>query len=179
MTCTACVNSVESILRKIPGVKRAVVALATSSGEVDYDPSIVSKDEIVSAVEDAGFEAAFLQSSEQDKFCFCIAGLHAERDIHLLQGILEDIEGVREFNINNNMLDFEVIVDPEAIGLRSIVDAVENGSRGKLKATVKNPSNGAASNDTKEQSKLLRVFISSLILSVSAILYIMVASLLY
>ncbi|KAL0912279.1 hypothetical protein M5K25_018241 [Dendrobium thyrsiflorum] len=166
MTCAACVNSVEGILRKIPGVKRAVVALATSSGEVDYDPSIISKDDIVSAVEDAGFEAAFLQSSEQDKFCFAIAGLHADKDVHLLQGILENIEGVRKFEINDNMSEFEVIFDPEAIGLRSIVDAVESGSRGKLKATARNPSNGAASSDTKEASKLLRLFISSLILSV-------------
>lgn len=178
MTCAACVNSVEGILRKIPGVKRAVVALATSSGEVDYDPLIISKDDIVSAVEDAGFEAAFLQSNEQNKFCFGIAGLHAERDVHLLQGILDNL-GVSQFEINNNMAEFEVIFDPEVIGLRAIVDAVESGSRGKLKATARNPCNVAASNDTKEASKLLRLFISSLILSVSVFFYIMVASSLF
>ncbi|CAA3001032.1 copper-transporting ATPase RAN1-like [Olea europaea subsp. europaea] len=33
----ACVSSVESILRKLLGVKRAMVALATSLGEVEYD----------------------------------------------------------------------------------------------------------------------------------------------
>ncbi|KAK1361715.1 hypothetical protein POM88_046189 [Heracleum sosnowskyi] len=42
MTCAACVNSVEGILRKLPGVKRAVVALATSLGEVEYDPTIIT-----------------------------------------------------------------------------------------------------------------------------------------
>ncbi|KAF9587625.1 hypothetical protein IFM89_004457 [Coptis chinensis] len=53
MTCAACVNSVEGILRKLPGVKRAVVALSTSLGEVEYEPTSISKEEIVDAIEDA------------------------------------------------------------------------------------------------------------------------------
>ncbi|KAK4399551.1 Copper-transporting ATPase RAN1 [Sesamum angolense] len=60
MTCAACVNSVEGILRKLPGVGKAVVALATSLGEVEYDPSVISKDDY-NAIEDAGFEASFVQ----------------------------------------------------------------------------------------------------------------------
>jgi len=179
MTCAACVNSVEGILKKIPGVKRAVVALATSSGEIDYDPAVISKDEIVSAVEDTGFEAEFIQSSEQDKFSFNIVGLQGETDVHLLQGILGNTKGVRQFEIRNNMSEFEVSFDPEVIGLRSIVDAVENGSRGKLKASARNPYNGAISNDNKEASKMLRLFISSLILSVSVILHVMKTSSLF
>ncbi|GFS43069.1 copper-exporting ATPase [Actinidia rufa] len=67
MTCAACVNSVEGILRDLPGVKRAVVALATSLGEVEYDPTVISKDDIVNAIEDTGFEGSLVQSSEQDK----------------------------------------------------------------------------------------------------------------
>ncbi|KAI3962754.1 hypothetical protein MKW98_029913 [Papaver atlanticum] len=49
MTCAACVNSVESILRELPGVKRAVVALATSLGEVEYDSAFINKDAIIEA----------------------------------------------------------------------------------------------------------------------------------
>ena len=33
MTCVACVNSVEGILKDFPGVKREILALATSLGE--------------------------------------------------------------------------------------------------------------------------------------------------
>ncbi|KAG0451593.1 hypothetical protein HPP92_015687 [Vanilla planifolia] len=166
MTCAACVNSVEGVLRKVPGVKRAVVALATSLAEVEYDPSIISKDEIVVAVEDAGFEASFLQSNEQDKFCFGIAGLNSEEDVHLLQGILRNIKGVRQFEFRNNMSEMELVFDPEAVALRAIVEAVESGSWGKLKATVPNPYNQAASNDAKEASKMLQLFISGLVFSV-------------
>jgi len=89
MTCAACVNSVEGILKKLPGVKRAAVALATSLGEVEYDSTAISKDEIVQAIEDAGFEAALLQSSEQDKALLGLTGLHTERDVELLHDILK------------------------------------------------------------------------------------------
>ncbi|KAF3499496.1 hypothetical protein F2Q69_00041786, partial [Brassica cretica] len=58
MTCAACVNSVEGILKDLAGVKRAVVALATSLGEVEYDPNIINKDDIITAIEDAGFEGS-------------------------------------------------------------------------------------------------------------------------
>ncbi|CAN1327777.1 Copper-transporting ATPase RAN1 [Linum perenne] len=75
MTCAACVNSVEGILKDIPGVKRAVVALATSLGEVEYDPSVISKNDIVNAIEDAGFEGALVQSSQQDKLIVGVTGV--------------------------------------------------------------------------------------------------------
>ncbi|KAH9325015.1 hypothetical protein KI387_005193, partial [Taxus chinensis] len=52
MTCAACVNSVEGILRNLPGVTRAVVALATSLGEVEYDSNQINKTEIITTIED-------------------------------------------------------------------------------------------------------------------------------
>ncbi|GFZ06076.1 copper-exporting ATPase [Actinidia rufa] len=85
MTCAACVNSVEGILRDLPGVKRAVVALATSLGEVEYDPTKISKDDIVNAIEDAGFEGSLVQSSEQDKIILGVSGMSSELDAQLVE----------------------------------------------------------------------------------------------
>ncbi|KAG2648829.1 hypothetical protein PVAP13_1NG066800 [Panicum virgatum] len=144
MTCAACVNSVEGILKKLPGVKRAVVALATSLGEVEYDPSAISKDEIVQAIEDAGFDAALLQSSEQDKVLLSVTGLHTEGDVDVLHDILKKIE----------------------VGLRQIVDTIEMESNDRLKAHVQNPYLQAASNDAQEASKTLHLLLSSLLLSI-------------
>lgn len=167
MTCANCVNSVEGILKKLPGVKGAVVALATSLGEVEYVPSAISKDEIVQAIEDAGFEAAFLQSSEQDKILLGLTGLHTERDADVLHEILKKMDGLRQFNVNTVLSEVEIIFDPEAIGLRSIVDTIEMGSNGRLKAHVQNPYSRGASNDAQEASKMFNLLRSSLFLSVS------------
>lgn len=56
MICAACVNSVKCTLRDLPGVKRAVVALAREK-MID----------IVTAIEDAGFEGSLVQSNQQDR----------------------------------------------------------------------------------------------------------------
>ncbi|CAN6200852.1 unnamed protein product [Urochloa humidicola] len=138
MTCANCVNSVEGILKKLPGVQGAVVALATSLGEVEYVPSAISKDEIVQAIEDASFEAAFLQSSEQDKILLGLIGLHTERDVEVLNDILKKVDGLRQFDVNTVRSEVEIVFDPEAVGLRSIVDTIEMGSNGRLKAHVQN-----------------------------------------
>ncbi|RCV22003.1 hypothetical protein SETIT_4G185100v2 [Setaria italica] len=166
MTCANCVNSVEGILKKLPGVKGAVVALATSLGEVEYVPSLISKDEIVQAIEDAGFEAAFLQSSEQDKILLGLIGLHTERDVEVLHDILKKMDGLRQFDVNTVLSEVEIVFDPEAVGLRSIVDTIEMGGNGRLKAQVQNPYTRGASNDAHEASKMLNLLRSSLFLSI-------------
>ncbi|ERN15033.1 hypothetical protein AMTRI_Chr02g214090 [Amborella trichopoda] len=166
MTCAACVNSVEGILRKLPGVKRAVVALATSSGEVEYDPNDITKDEIVEAIEDAGFDALYIQSNEEDKVSFRVAGLFSEVDVQHIDGMLKSIKGVKQFLVNRSLAELEILFDPQIIHLRSIVDALQKGSNGRFKAILHNPYTRLASNDMEESISMFRLFTSSLFLSV-------------
>ncbi|KAL1567543.1 serine/threonine protein kinase Ran1, variant 3 [Salvia divinorum] len=166
MTCVACVNSVEGILRNLPGVKRAVVALATSLGEVEYDPSFTSKEDIVCAIEDAGFVASFVQSNEQDKLLLGISGVASETDVQLLNDILCNLKGVRQFSIDQTTQDLEIHFDPEVLGSRILVDAIESDSSGKLKLFVKNPYARMASKDLEESLNVFRLFTASFILSV-------------
>ena len=170
MTCAACVNSVEGILSKLIGVKRAVVALTTCLGEVEYNPSLISKEDIVLAIEDAGFDAEFLRSSEQDKTVLMVDGLFSVIDVHLLEGILMHLKGVNQFNVNVENREVEVTFDTEVLGLRSIVDFIEKESGEKLKVHAQSPYSRRASGDEEEASKMFRVFMRSLLLSVSIIL---------
>ncbi|KAL5578253.1 hypothetical protein UlMin_019952 [Ulmus minor] len=170
MTCAACVNSVEGILRDLPGVKRAVVALATSLGEVEYDPTVISKDDIVNAIEDAGFEAALVQSSEQDKIVLGVAGVYSEMDVQVLGDILSNIKGVRQFNFDWITRELEVLFDPEVVNSRSLVDGIDGGSNGRFNLRVANPYTRMTSRDVEEASKMFRLFLSSLFLSVPVFL---------
>ncbi|GAB4840915.1 serine/threonine protein kinase Ran1 [Ancistrocladus abbreviatus] len=170
MTCAACVNSVEGILRKLPGVTRAGVSLATSLGEVEYDPSIISKDDIVNAIEDAGFEGSLVQSSEQDKIIVGVAGVSDEMDAKSLEGLLSHINGIRQFQFDRTMRELEVLFDTELIGCRSLVDSIEEASGGRYKLHVKNPYSRMTSKDLEESSKMFKLFTSSLLLSVPVFL---------
>ncbi|XP_061368671.1 copper-transporting ATPase RAN1-like isoform X2 [Gastrolobium bilobum] len=165
MTCAACVDSVEGILRNLPGVKRAVVALATSLGEVEYDPSVISKDDIVNAIEDSGFEASFEQSSEQDKIILEVVGVYSLIDAQVLEGILSSMKGVRQFHFDQISGELDVLFDPEVLSSRSLVDGIHGGSNGKFKLHVRSPYTRMASK-VEETSTMFRLFISSLFLSI-------------
>ena len=167
MTCAACVNSVEGILRNLDGVKKAVVALATSLGEVEYDPSVFSKVEIVGAIEDAGFEASFVQSSEQDKVVLGVVGVYSLSDAQVLEGMLGGMKGVRQFRFNMVLNELDVVFDPEVISSRSLVDGIQLGSNGKFRLHVRNPYARMAAKDGAESSAMFQLFFSSLLLSVS------------
>ncbi|GAV83847.1 E1-E2_ATPase domain-containing protein/HMA domain-containing protein/Hydrolase domain-containing protein, partial [Cephalotus follicularis] len=170
MTCAACVNSVEGILRDLPGVKRAVVALATSLGEVEYDPTVIGKDDIVNAIEDAGFEGSLVQSSEQDKIVLGVAGIVSEMDVQLLEGILITLKGVRQFRFDRASGELDVHFDPEVVSSRSLFDEIEGGSKGKFKLHVMNPYSRMTSKDVEEASNMFHLFTSSLFLSIPVFL---------
>lgn len=167
MTCAACVNSVEGILRRLNGVKRVVVALATSLGEVEYDPNVISKDDIVAAIEDAGFEGSFVQSNGQDQVLFGVGGVYSLGDARVLEGMLSGTKGVRQFRFDPVLNELDVAYDPVVISSRSLVDGIQLGSNGKFRLHVRNPYARMASKDGSETSTMFRLFISSLVLSVS------------
>ncbi|KAH1041573.1 hypothetical protein GYH30_024098 [Glycine max] len=137
MTCAACVNSVEGILRNLPGVKRAVVALATSS-----------------------------ESNEQDKIILGVVGVYSLIDTQVLEGILSSTKGVRQFHFDKVSGELDVLFDPEVLSSRSVVDAIQEGSNGKFKLHVRSPYTRMASKDVEEISTIFRLFISSLFLSI-------------
>jgi Cu+-exporting ATPase len=57
MTCAACANRIERSLNKLDGVE-AAVNFATDRAQVHFDPTLVSTDQLVGAVEKAGYEAS-------------------------------------------------------------------------------------------------------------------------
>ncbi|MEI7745136.1 MAG: heavy metal translocating P-type ATPase, partial [Chloroflexota bacterium] len=56
MTCASCVNRIERFLKKTPGVAEAAVNLATEKAMVRVDPTVAGRDELVKAIEAAGYE---------------------------------------------------------------------------------------------------------------------------
>jgi len=57
MSCMHCVKRVEDTLKALKGVKKVKADLASGSASVDYVESKISRDELVKAVNEAGFSA--------------------------------------------------------------------------------------------------------------------------
>ena len=60
MTCSACSAHVEKAVNKLTGIERASVNLLTETMEVSYEEGALSTEEIVAAVEKAGYGAALI-----------------------------------------------------------------------------------------------------------------------
>lgn len=60
MTCSACSSHVQKSVNKLNGVENASVNLLTETMEVTYQEDIVTKEDIVAAVEKAGYGASVL-----------------------------------------------------------------------------------------------------------------------
>jgi Cu+-exporting ATPase len=74
MTCASCVGRVERALKKDPNISEAKVNLATEKANIVYDPSLIKPQQIISLIQEAGYEAG-VEVKEQkfsqktDLFC--------------------------------------------------------------------------------------------------------------
>ncbi|WP_302144884.1 heavy metal translocating P-type ATPase [uncultured Megasphaera sp.] len=58
MSCSACSTRVEKAVNKLDGIDKASVNLLTNSMQADYDESVISQQDIIKAVVDAGYGAS-------------------------------------------------------------------------------------------------------------------------
>ncbi|GAU20651.1 hypothetical protein TSUD_230650 [Trifolium subterraneum] len=88
MTCTSCSSTVESSLKSLSGVLQAQVALATEEAQVHYNPNTITHTQILEAIDEAGFEATLISSSED----LSKIDLHVEGDLtdHSMIQLIED-----------------------------------------------------------------------------------------
>ena len=67
MTCAACVSSVEKAVTCLDGVEFACVSLMTNSLEIEYDPEVLSPEDIIKAVKNKGYSAEpFVRGKKED-----------------------------------------------------------------------------------------------------------------
>ena len=57
MSCQGCVKNITGVLTGLPGVASAEVSLEAGEANVAYDPQVVSRADLLGAIEDAGFDA--------------------------------------------------------------------------------------------------------------------------
>ncbi|MBQ3917942.1 MAG: heavy metal translocating P-type ATPase [Bacteroidales bacterium] len=66
MGCAACVARVEGALKSCKGVTEANVSLASNSARIDFDPQVVTSEQLCKAVTDAGYSMTEDEDSASD-----------------------------------------------------------------------------------------------------------------
>ncbi|KAF9301173.1 hypothetical protein BGZ74_007032 [Mortierella antarctica] len=64
MTCASCVNTIETELRKIPGVLSVSVSLTLQAAKIEYNHQQLGIRDIVERIEDMGFDALLAERSQ-------------------------------------------------------------------------------------------------------------------
>lgn len=68
MTCSACSAHVGKAVNKLEAVSKAEVSLMTNSMSVEYDPDALSPQDIIHAVEQAGYGASLPRKTNPPPF---------------------------------------------------------------------------------------------------------------
>ena len=58
MSCQGCVKNITGVLSALPGVSAVEVSLEDAEARVSLDAGAVSREALVEAIEDAGFDAS-------------------------------------------------------------------------------------------------------------------------
>ncbi|KAF9913471.1 ATPase Cu transporting protein 7B [Lobosporangium transversale] len=61
MTCASCVSAIESSLGSLQGIRSVQVNLLAKSGVIVHDPTVIGVRDLISAVEDTGFDVALAE----------------------------------------------------------------------------------------------------------------------
>ena len=94
MTCASCVARNEKALRKVEGVDDASVNFATEKATIAFDPEVVSADELVHAVEAAGYGVVTAQET------LSILGMTCASCVSRVERALRKPPGVLKADVN-------------------------------------------------------------------------------
>jgi len=126
MTCASCSIRVEKGLKKVGGVESALVNLATEQATVTYDPQQVQPQQLVAAVEAAGYGVI----SEQLELP--ITGMTCASCVMRVEKALKKSAGVLDATVNLATERASVTVAPGVADLASLTAAVEAAGYGVI-----------------------------------------------
>jgi Cu+-exporting ATPase len=134
MTCGACTSAVEGGFKHVEGVYQFNISLLANRAVLVHDPSKLTADQIAEIIDDRGFDAKVLssvdgniqQSSASNGLVqLKIFGLPNSVAAEELEGLLKGRSGITSATVNFNTTRANIQREPQIIGLRAIVEAIE------------------------------------------------------
>ncbi|KAJ3542134.1 hypothetical protein NM688_g6004 [Phlebia brevispora] len=125
MTCGACVESIESMLRTQPGIHSVKVALLAERGVVDYDPEKWTPDKITNEISDIGFDASIIPPARADTVTLRIYGMTCSSCTSAVEKGLSALPGITSVAVALATETCKIEFDRGLIGPREMVERVE------------------------------------------------------
>lgn len=130
MTCAACVVHVGNALNEVDGVSKAEVNLATERATVELDPSQVNPDDLMKAVEGAGYGAASEEITLSIGAMTCAACVvHVENALNSVNGVVNatvnlatERASVEYFPATADITDLRAAVSGAGYSVEGVID---------------------------------------------------------
>ncbi|EMD59515.1 hypothetical protein COCSADRAFT_40711 [Bipolaris sorokiniana ND90Pr] len=134
MTCGACTSAIEAGFKDVEGVYQFNISLLANRAVLVHDPSKLTEAQIVEIIEDRGFDAEVVSSvdsgvqqssSGNAPLQLKIYGLPDAAAAQELEGILRRRSGITSATVNFSTSRATIRREPQIVGIRTIVEAVE------------------------------------------------------
>lgn len=170
MTCASCVRKIETSLKKVDGVERAQVNLATERATVRYNPTKADLPALAAAVERAGYSAKLPEAAAvtaapvPQQLVIPITGMTCASCVHHVEQAIGKVPGIESVKVN---LGTERAMVRGVIDIEAIRRAVEAAGYGIGKVASQAVVSQAAGQDTEQlerareaRDKLIRASVS-------------------
>jgi P-type Cu+ transporter len=142
MTCGACTSAVEGGFKDVDGVVKFNISLLAERAVITHDPSKLSAEQVVEIIDDRGFDAEIIssqksgiqQSHTTSSIQLKIYGLPDRDSANTLEDLLRQRSGVISAIINLSTSRATINYNPSLIGLRALVEVVEEAGYNALVA---------------------------------------------
>lgn len=154
MTCGACTSAVEGGFKDVSGIKHFSLSLLAERAVVEHDPALISAEKIAEIIEDRGFGATIVESTEvapeprtssrnnrqaisAATTTVAVDGMTCGACTAAVEGGFKNLEGLLKFNISLLAERAVIVHDPSKLTADKIVEIIEDrGFDAKLLSTT-------------------------------------------
>ena len=139
MTCSACSTGIESALVQHEHIHSVQVSLMTNVVKVQFDSSRLSCQDIISCIEDLGFEAALLNDQQEslslmsdsssvnmESVQFLIHGMTCSECVNSIELQLKKQQGIETVTVSLITEKATITFDSNIIGTRDIAELIDD-----------------------------------------------------
>ncbi|TIC13528.1 heavy metal translocatin [Wallemia mellicola] len=126
MTCSSCVQSIESYIGKLQGVNSIQVALLSEKATITYLKDYWDPEKLANEIDEMGFEASVLTDLNSSSIIdISIFGMTCSSCTSSIETALSNLEGVINADISLPLEYARIQFNPDIVGVRDIVELIQ------------------------------------------------------
>ena len=151
MTCASCAQTVEKAAKKVHGVTKASVNLATEKLSIEYNEPTFSVENLQKAVDNSGYELIAQEGTTQT---FAIEGMTCASCAQTIEKAVGKLSGVDKASVNLATEKMQVSYNPSAISVSDVTGAVSNSGYAAVLETTETQDNSRAEKREKKEIRM-------------------------